>query len=615
MKQSAIDKAPIQYFPMDRLYISPMNPRTRKGSDWDGLRLLAESIKVAGLIQNLAGHLDEDGKVGVVAGGRRLLAMTEISPEDMASIGLAEIPVRIAPDEATARAWASIENTAREALHPADEIRAYGRMAESGSTVPAIARVFGQTEKHVYRRLALAALPVPVLDALKAGELTLGAAECFTVAQSEALALEVLDRVRGEDYSVARLKQMLQPEAIGKDDRRAVYVGLDAYEGAGGAMTRDLFADQVFLGDGDLLDRLFAEKLAMDADMLGHGWKWIETSDDQYIPYEVTSKLDRIYRVEGDLTEEQATRYDELAELAEGDVLDEAGQAELDALEAICAGDFTDTQREHAGLFIFVARDGQLTVQAAFVRPEDRDAAIAAEVLTGHAAMRGQTGSAADTEPKSPISNALREDLNRVAKGARQHAVLRDPDLLIALLAYQLSHDLQWRNPLGLSTEDVPNWPTTAAEGYALDERLTTNTPPDMHGKDLAKSFRAFRKKGEDHIRGELARYLAAHYRGGSDELRALVDKDTKPAIREVWTPTAANFFSRVGGPYLNDLWRELLDLKEEHPTATTFAKLKKGEKAEMLEALFSDPVIRTARGVTEAQEARIAAWLPEGME
>ncbi|MFD1882031.1 chromosome partitioning protein ParB, partial [Paracoccus pacificus] len=204
---------------------------------------------------------------------------------------------------------------------------------------------------------------------------------------------------------------------------------------------------------------------------------------------------------------------------------------------------------------------------------------------------------------------------NRVAKGARQHAVLRDPDLLIALLAYQLSHDLQWRSPLGLSTEDIPNWPTTAAEGYALDDRLTTNAPPDMHGKDLAKSFRAFRKKGEDHIRGELARNLAAHYRGGSDELRALIDKDTKPAIREVWTPTAANFFSRVGGPYLNDLWRDLLNLNEEHPTATTFAKLKKSEKAEMLEALFRDPVIRTARGVTEVQEARIAAWLPEGME
>ncbi len=135
-----------------------------------------------------------------------------------------------------------------------------------------------------------------------------------------------------------------------------------------------------------------------------------------------------------------------------------------------------------------------------------------------------------------------------------------------------------------------------------------------MYGKDLAKSFRAWRKKGEGHVRGELVRMLASLYRGGSEELMALVDKETAPSIREVWTPTAANFFGRVGGPYLNELWRDLLDLKEEHPTATSFAKLKKGEKAEMLEALFSDPAIRAARGVTEAQEARIAAWLPAGM-
>lgn len=612
MKQQSIEKAPIQYFPLDQLYLSPMNPR--EGVDAEGIALLAESIKAAGLIQNLAGHLDPDGRVGIVAGGRRLRAISELQPEDRAAIGLAEIPVRIAPDEDTARAWASIENAAREALHPADEIRAYGRMAESGSAVPAIARVFAVTEKHVYRRLALAALPAPVLDALKAGEITLGAAECFTIAKDEALALDILDRVRGEDYSVSRLKQLLQPEAIRATDRRAVYVGLDAYEGAGGQITRDLFGSDAFLASPDLLDRLFAEKMDMDAEMLGHGWKWAQTSEDYYISYEVTEKMDKIYPVEGELTEEQATRYDELAELAEGEALDENGEAELATLQAIFDGGFTDDQKAHAGIFVYVNGEGQLTVRGAYVRSEDREAAIAAEVLTGFAATRGHTGSA-DTAPKSPISATLRDDLNRVAKGARQHAALRDPELLIDLLAYQLSHALAWRKPFGLSTEDVPNWPTTEAEGYALDDRLTSDAPKDMHGKDLAKSFRAFRKKGPDHVRGELTRMLASLYRGGDDDLSALIDKETKPAIREVWTPNAANFFGRVGGPYLNDLWRDLLDLKEDHPTATTFAKLKKGEKAAKLEALFNDPAMRKTHGVTEAQEARIAAWLPEGME
>jgi len=434
------------------------------------------------------------------------------------------------------------------------------------------------------------------------------------VAQDEALALDVLDRLQGQDVSAHRLKQLLQPEAIRDTDRRAVYVGLAAYEGAGGTITRDLFGGEVFLGDADLLDRLFAEKLAMDAEAIGAGWKWLETSAEPWIGYETTSKLDRIYRVEGDLTEEQAARYDELAELSEGDALDEADQTELDALDAIARGDFTDEQRAHAGLFLFVDREGQLIVQAAYIRPEDREAAIAAEILTGFAARSTSSDSAADAAPKSPISNALRDDLGRVAQGARQHAALRDPELLIDLLAYQLSHGLAWRKPFGLSTEDVPNWPTTEAEGYALDERLTANPPRDMYGKDLAKSFRAFRAKGAAHVRGELTRMLAAHYRGGSDELAALIDKETAPAIRDVWTPTAANFFSRVGGPYLNDLWCDLLDLATDHPTASSFAKLKKGEKAAKLDSLFSDADTRKALGITEAQQARIAAWLPEGM-
>ena len=112
-----------------------------------------------------------------------------------------------------------------------------------------------------------------------------------------------------------------------------------------------------------------------------------------------------------------------------------------------------------------------------------------------------------------------------------------------------------------------------------------------------------------------MIRCLAALFRGGDEQLSALIDKTTGPQIREVWTPTAANFFGRVGGPYLNDLWRDLLDLPEDHPTATTFAKLKKAEKAAKLEALFSDDSTRKAHGVTEAQAARLDAWLPEGME
>jgi len=242
------------------------------------------------------------------------------------------------------------------------------------------------------------------------------------------------------------------------------------------------------------------------------------------------------------------------------------------------------------------------------VRKEDKAAAVKAGVL----AASGHDTVAA---PKSPISQKLRDDLARVSQGARQHAALRDPDLLLDLLTYQLSHNLYWSKPFGIATDEVPNWPTTEGDGYALDPRLTGDAPRDMYGKDLGKSFRAFRQKGAEHVRGELVRFLAAQYRGGDEKLAALIEKETQPATREVWTPTAANFFGRVGGPYLSDLWRDLLDLAADHPTATSFDKLKKAEKAAKLESLFGDESTRAALGVTEEQAARIASWLPEGMD
>ncbi|MBN8194867.1 hypothetical protein JI667_22470, partial [Bacillus sp. NTK074B] len=80
------------------------------------------------------------------------------------------VPVKLAPDEDTARIWASAENTARAALHPADEVRAYGRMAAKGADPNAIARAFAVSERHVRQRLKLAQLPQPVLGALREGK-------------------------------------------------------------------------------------------------------------------------------------------------------------------------------------------------------------------------------------------------------------------------------------------------------------------------------------------------------------------------------------------------------------------------------------------------------------
>lgn len=600
----------IEQIPFADLYVSEFNPRSVV--DDASITVLAENIRQVGLIQNLAGLRDVKGnKIGIVAGGRRLRALALLQDDAR----FKTVPVQIAPDEATARDWAAAENHNREAPHPADEIAEFGAMySERGIKVPAIAIAFGVTEAHVYRRLALADLPAPVLAALKDGSLTLAMATAFTVSNDEKLSLEVLERVRGDSYSEAQIKRMLKPTSLRSTDRRALFVGEDAYKAAGGLLTSDLFSEESLFDSPEILDGCFAIALEKGAEQAQaeQGWKWVDYTSEPYLGYFYfeENKLERVYPVEGALSDEQSERYDELAELANGDALDEEGKADLAALQSILDGDYTAEQKQYAGAVVYADNEGLLVAVGGLIHKEDVSAAREAGILPKRMSYVQD-----DDTPKSPYSAKLTDDLACVAQGAQQHAILRDPDLVLDLLAYQLSHALNWNNPLGIEVKSVPNWPTTEAEGYALDERLTTAPKGDMYGKDLAKSFQAFRKKGPEYVRGELVRFLAAQYSGGDEKLSALVAKETKPNIREVWTPTAENFFKRVGGPYLNVLWRDLLDLAEDHPTATSFAKMKKGEKAAKLEALFdSASDTRKAAKLTKEQAAKIDAWVPDCM-
>lgn len=200
----ALDQNPtaaiLETVPMERLYIHPLNPRGE--IDEAGIVTLAENIRALGLIQNLAGIQDDDGRVGIVAGGRRLRALELLGDDPR----FAAVPVRIAPDLATARLWAASENHLRVALHPADEIREYAAMAGRGVAAAEIATAFGVTDAHLRRQLKLVGLPGPVLDALRADEISLGAAACFTLCDDLDHALGALEQARGMLGANQRLK-------------------------------------------------------------------------------------------------------------------------------------------------------------------------------------------------------------------------------------------------------------------------------------------------------------------------------------------------------------------------------------------------------------------------
>ncbi|OWJ74405.1 ParB/RepB/Spo0J family partition protein [Haematobacter genomosp. 1] len=600
--------AVIEYVPLSDLYLSDLNPRQE--ADPEGIALLAQSILTCGLVQNLAGLRDDAGRVAIVAGGRRFRALG-IAAEQNPS--LAMVPVRLAPNAMTAQAWANAENTAREALAPADEIRAYGRMRDAGALAHSIAKAFGVTEAHVYRRLKLADLPAPVLDALAAKEISLAIATAFTVSNDEALTLAILERAKAHSYySEHQIKSMLTPDSLQHTDRRALFVGLETYEADGGTLTRDLFSEKVYLNEPTLLLRLFDEKLQAEAaDLKAAGWKWVEIeADESYLSYAVTDKLIRIAPMSEPLTEDEAEEWDELAELANGDVLDDAGKARMEELEAKTADYFTPEQMSQGGAWLYVDSNGKACTKLGYVRRED--AATAAEAGVIDAPRDGMDSGA--TAEKGPYSAKLIEDMKAVRLNAAQTALLSKPSLVLDLLAFALSPDAGLYHSILDVRTGTPSIVPTQEDGLELDPRL--NQRASTRNIDLARSFADFRAKGQKHRNAALTEAVARtlNYGCGISDAFPLFERledEAGASIRAVWTPTAANFFGRVSGGTLDGLFKDLLELGEDSPAFKSFRSLKKGAKAEAMEAIFADPK-GSEWPVTDAQAAKIAEWVPD---
>lgn len=620
-KQSKIIAAEtptIEYVALSDLTLSDLNPR--KDVNEEGIALLADSLVTCGLIQNLAGIMDAKGKVAIVAGGRRLRALA-IAVKSRPDLSI--VPVRLAPNAAIALQWANAENTAREDLDPVDEIRAYGKMMAQDRDIGKISLAFGVTEAHVRRRLALAGLPTPVLDALKTGEISMGLAQAFTTSSDEALILEVLaDAINGymNEYSV---KNRLNPQSVDSESREATFVGLDAYQEAGGTITRDLFEDEVLLNDPDILQRLFAEKLEAEAATLkkAKGWAWVTFSEERYLHwYDLQGQngFARVYKVEGVLDETQAARCDELVELSGDEALDEQAEAELAALETITEGDYTKAQKTIAGAIIYVDHSGSVGSICGLIDADDQEEAIVAGILE----ESKHSLSSRAAKPKPAFSQKFIEDMKAIRLAAVQTALLDKPEFVLDLLAFCLSPASGYYNDtLALRFDHEKNAPSIddaftlharlGGERSDKEEAAREKLREQAQGK-TGDAFKAFRTLGKKIRNAQITESFARAFKAQTPDFMVEIEAEAGADVRSIWTPNAANCFKRMKGHQLDTLFMSLLDLKPDHSSYKGFSKSKKGEKDAILDALFNDATAQKVRGVTAEQKMRIDAWVPD---
>ena len=472
--------------PFDKLVLSEANIR-RVRPDANVEELAEDIARREDLIQglNVRPILDEEGNetgmFEIPAGGRRYRAIERlVKAKRFPKNGLVPCIVRDPKTKILAEDDSLAENSQRIGIHPLDQYRAFKDMHDKGMSQEEIAAAYFTTAEFVKQRLRLATVSPVLLDAYTGDDLTLAMLEAFTVNPDHTRQEQIWQAVRNShNQQPWQIRRMLTETTVPALDKRARFIGLEAYAEAGGPVLRDLFEmdNGVYLQDVALLDRLVSEKLKTIADeVAAEGWKWIKV--DLNLPYGHDLGLRRLTGASVELTDDEHSAREQLreererleAEYEAADELPEQVDRRLgeieEALDAFESRPVTYAPDEiaRAGVFITVDRDGDLVVTRGFVRPED-EAPAAVETLdseAGHDATDEATGAAMDAsvqrtvitmagetqdteedegDATKPLPDRLLMELTAHRTLALQDAVANNPHVALTALLHRLVLD------------------------------------------------------------------------------------------------------------------------------------------------------------------------------
>jgi ParB family chromosome partitioning protein len=457
--------------PFNKLVLSQSNVRRIKAGV--SIEELAEDIARRGLLQGLSVRavVDADGvETGmfeIPAGGRRYRAL-ELLVRQKRLAKTAPVPC-VVRESGIAEEDSLAENIQRAPLHPLDQFRAFLSLREKGQSEEEIAAAFFVSVGVVKQRLKLASVSPRLLDIYAEDGLSLDQLMAFTVSADHERQEQVYERIyQSYDKQPYVIRRMLTEGAVRAADKRAQFIGIEAYEAAGGMLLRDLFQGDEggWLHDVALVDRLVAEKLKTDSDAIAaEGWKWIDVAPD--FPYGHTFGLRQLRGDPIAMTpEEIAARdalqaeYDRLSEEYDGaEELPDEVDSRLGEIEtALAAFDdrplaFDSADIGRAGAFVSITQDGALRVERGYVRPEDETPVVAeAEDTAPLRAMAADIDETADAitadvaqpEPEeddglAPISDRLMAELTAHRTLGLRNALGSRPDVAFVAALHALT--------------------------------------------------------------------------------------------------------------------------------------------------------------------------------
>lgn len=406
--------------PLAKLVPSALNVRRHAAGQVEELAALIAS---QGLLHNLvvteqvvaSGRGQGRARQGfaVAAGERRRRALLLLQQRGQLPADHEVLCELVAPERALELSLA--ENSGREAMHPADEFEAFQGLVAEGKGIEDVAARFGVSPLTVQRRLKLAALSPKLLALYRDDGINLDQLMALALTDEHAVQERTWFDAHPWDRSPAALRRRLtagEVEAAGNGLVR--FVGLDAYEAAGGVVRRDLFDDEQarFLADPALLEKLAAQKLeALAADIRQEGWAWVETrvlfdatamhqfascayqlreptAAEQAELDALTQRSQELERQGQALADNDGWRADEaeMIDLEEQDI-----EARRTAIQHALRT-WSPHAMRHAGAIVTISRQGDVEVIRGLVREADRKALAQATSPEGCAEQSAAAG-------------------------------------------------------------------------------------------------------------------------------------------------------------------------------------------------------------------------------
>jgi ParB family chromosome partitioning protein len=640
------------FIPLNKLKKSPRNARKTPHSGAI-IEAYAASIAAKGILQNLVVEPELDGE-GAETGfyfvsigeGRRLAQLLRVTRKQIKKTE----PIRCIVDTVNDAHEISLdENITREDMHPADQFEAFRELHEErGWGAEEIAARFGITAHVVRQRLRLGAVSPKLMQVYRDGDLTLDQLMAFAITDDGVRQEQVFENLtyNRDPYIIRR---ELTRTHVTAADRRAIFIGAEAYMEAGGAILRDLFTEDRggFYEDAALLDSLVIEKLQGISETVrqAEGWKWA----DVHIDYPHANGLRRTYPQPVDLSEEDKAAFamasDEFNRLTEewdsaeelpDDVDQRFGrlEAEIERIDALRHA-FDPDVVARGGVFVVLAHDGTARIERGFIRAEDDQAGPEAEtrsdgedyavnddgeIIEDGSGSDSDGGSDEEAEDHGkPLSDLLIRDLTAHRTLGLRLALGEQPDIALVAVTHTLAAQTFYQGAEAHCLEIRPTSVYLAGHADGIEDTAAGKALADRHAEWAADMPRDVADLWGFIASLDHASVMALFAHCASLTVNAVKQPwERKPRAHEAanrlatavnldmtahWRPTVRTYLGRVTKAHILDAVRE--GASEE--AAERLSDLKKQPMAEAAEQLLAGTgwlpvVLRTEQPAMSAE-------------